>query len=316
LNESSSPPPHAQEDGVALSVVVAIVSDTVGPSDPGALADCLEALTHQVDAPETEIIVPYLSESGGFGPVRERFPNARFLPVVAKRSGRGREHHDVLRARGLLAARGRVVALVEDHGVPDPEFCARVVDAHSGGSVVVGGAIENRVDRVLNWAVYFCDFGRYQNPVPSGPSPFASDANISYAMDTLRSVQPIWQEAFSEVVVNQELSVSGVAITLRGDIVVRQNRTGLSMRNAMLERFVWGRSYGATRAGLTNRVATLTHALVTPLLPLLLSGRIGRVAWSRGRLRSQFIKALPAIVLLQVAWSAGELAGSLKGLPE
>ncbi len=48
-----------------------------------------------------------------------------------------------------------------------------------------GGAIENGIDQPLNSAVNDCDFGKYQNPLPSGESDFASDANTSYGPTAL-----------------------------------------------------------------------------------------------------------------------------------
>src|ERR1700681_5044734 len=100
------------------------------------------------------------------------------------RSG-SREHHDELRARGLALARGYIVALIEDHGIPAPDWCAQILESHRQPFAVVGGAIENGIDRPLNWAVYYCDFLRYQNPLQEGTSAFASDANVSYKRSAL-----------------------------------------------------------------------------------------------------------------------------------
>jgi hypothetical protein len=121
----------------------------------------------------------------------------------------GREHHDVLRARGLAAAHGDLVGLLEVHARPDPQWCASVAAAHRQPYAAVGGAIENGVDRPLNWAVYYCDFGRYQNPVPAGETLFASDANVTYKRAALEGVRPSWQESFREVVVNRALTSLG-----------------------------------------------------------------------------------------------------------
>ncbi len=49
----------------------------------------------------------------------------------------------------------------------------------------IGGAIENGTNRLLNWAVYFYDLGRYQNPLEMAESPFASIVNISYKRSSL-----------------------------------------------------------------------------------------------------------------------------------
>src|SRR5690606_26362321 len=106
----------------------------------------------------------------------------------------------------------------------------------------VGGAIENGLDHPLNWAVYYCDFGRYQNPVPAGETPYASDANVTYKRADLERVRPVWEGAFREVVVNGALKSEGRGIALDPRIVVYQHRRGLNLATALRERFVWGRS--------------------------------------------------------------------------
>jgi len=188
--------PSNKAEGIpALSVVVAIVSDTTGPADATHLAQCLEAFSNQLGDVPVELIVPHLEEVRGLEDVKQRFPHVNFLPVtgLSRASAGGREHHDILRAHGLLAARGEYVTLVEDHAKPDPMYCANILSAHLKNDAVIGGAIENSVDRPINWAVYFCDFGKYQNPVPEGDSPFASDANVSYRRSMLDSVRQIWE---------------------------------------------------------------------------------------------------------------------------
>ena len=180
----------------ALSVVVAIVSDTTDRPDVSHLEPCLAALTQQSGAPAMEIIVPYHPSVDGIARVRERYPDVRFMEVADLRTytgqGGSREHHDELRARGLAVARGTIVALIEDVGLPAPDWSASVVEAHRQPFAAVGGAIENGIDRPLNWAVYFCDFLRYQNPLPEGESAIASDANVSYKRAALESIRPVW----------------------------------------------------------------------------------------------------------------------------
>lgn len=300
-----------------LSVVVVIVSDTTLPRASAVhLADCLDALASQVDAPPFEVIVPHTAAVDGLDAVRARFPDIRFLPVpdVVARVG-GREHHDVLRARGMAVARGEIVGLLEDHARPHPRWCASVADAHRGPYAAIGGAIENGIDRPLNWAVYFCDFGKYQNPVPAGETAFASDANVTYKRDALEAVRPAWQQAFREVVVNGALKDQGRTIALDPTIVVYQNRRGLGLREAVHERFVWGRSYAATRRASLSLLTRLAFTALSPVLPAVLLLRMARISHGRGSFPC-FVRALPATVLLLATWSAGEGLGYLTGVPD
>lgn len=297
------------------AVVVVIVSDTIQARGSAAhLGDCLDALSKQIDAPPFEVIVPHLENVEGIEVVQARFPVVRFLPMpdVVVRLG-GREHHDVLRARGLAAAHGDLVGLLEDHARPDPQWCASVAAAHRQPYAAVGGAIENGVDRPLNWAVYYCDFGRYQNPVPAGETLFASDANVTYKRAALEGVRPSWQESFREVVVNRALTSLGQTIALDPKIIVYQNRQGLSLHTALLERFAWGRSYAATRQALLTVPKRVAYAALSPLLPAILLIRMAKTSWARHSFGT-FARALPITVLLVAAWSAGEGVGYLLGV--
>ena len=304
-----TPTPHP-----VLSVVVVIVSDTTDRPSAALLADCLDALGRQVDAPAMEVIVPHLVEVDGLDAVKALFPRVRFMPVpdVSARPG-GREHHDVLRARGLAASSGDLIGLLEDHARPDPRWCASVVAAHQAPHAAVGGAIENGVDRALNWAVYYCDFGKYQNPVPGGDAAFASDANVTYKRADLERVRASWQDAFREIVVNGALKAAGRTIVLDSRVVAYQNRRGLSLGAALHERFIWGRSYAATRRALLSVPRRLAYALLSPALPAVLFLRMARTAAERGSFR-EFARAAPLTALLLVTWSIGEGIGYLAGL--
>ena len=304
-------------DRPALSVVVAIVSDTTAPASYAHLAPCLAALIEQDASESIEIIVPYLPSTIGISLLREQFPAVRFaeVPDLRLSSGRSgsREHHDELRARGLALARGNIVALIEDHGIPAPDWCARIIESHRQSFAVVGGAIENGIDRPLNWAVYYCDFLRYQNPLQAGPSTFASDANVSYKRAALESIRPIWQDIFRESSVNDTLRSQGATVALAPEIVLHQHRLGLRLASALQERFVWGRSYAAARIARAGTGQRVFWAVLSPALPALLLLRMTLLAFKKRRTFISFLKALPLTAILLVSWACGEFMGYVTG---
>jgi hypothetical protein len=307
----------AAVDNPVLSVVVAIVSDTTDHPDASHLEPCLAALMQQVGAPAMEIIVPYHPSVDGIARLRHQYAAVRFLEVADLRTytGRGgsREHHDELRARGLALACGSIVALIEDVGIPPPDWSARLVEAHQGPFGGVGGAIENGIDRPLNWAVYFCDFLRYQNPLPGGESTIASDANVSYKRAALEAIRPVWQEFFHEASVNGALRARGEKLALAPHAVLYQHRQGLRLKAALKERFVWGRSYAATRAALAGTSRRVFWAVLSPLLPGLILARMTLLAWKKRRTLAAFLKALPLTAALTLSWSWGEFVGYVTG---
>ena len=302
-----------------LSVVVAIVSDTAEQrAGVGHLAGCLEALSNQVDTLSMELIVPYHENVDGIEGLQSQFPHVTFVPVrdlkTSSRKGGSREHHDTLRARGITAAQGDLIALMEDHARPDENWCTNTIAAHRASYAAIGGAIENGIDRPLNWAVYYCDFGKYENPLPSGESAYASDANVSYKRSVLESVRTTWEQSFREVIVNGTLMSRGEKVALRSDIIVYQHRSDLQLGRALCERFIWGRSYAAARSALLSHSKRLVYAALSPLLPAILMLRMTLMAWKRQRHFGKFLRALHLIALLQICWSLGEGAGYLTGV--
>lgn len=300
-----------------LSVVVAIVSDTTGSPDTAHLEPCLKALDRLPSDVSTEIVVPFYPAVKGIAALKDRYPRVNFVEVTDLKTYTGRsgnrEHHDELRARGLAQARGEIVALIEDHGIVTPDWSTRLLAAHAGASAAVGGAIENGIDRPLNWAVYFCDFLRYQNPLPEGETAIVSDANVAYKRIPLESVRPIWQEIFHESSVTAALRSKGQQIVLAPAAVLHQHRMGLTVRSALKERYVWGRSYAATRARLARPAQRAFWAFFSPALPVLMMARMTLMAWKKRRTFGAFLKAMPLTSALAVSWSCGEWVGYVTG---
>lgn len=301
-----------------LSVVLVICSDTVDSEvDLSILDGNLAALHAQVSPPTLEIIVPYASPQTGIDALRKKYSNVIFKPAadLATYQGPGsREHHDELRARGLAEARGEIVALLEDHGYPDRHWARNMWVEHRAGCAAVGGAIENGIDRPLNWAVYFSDFFRYHNPVPAGESRLASDVNVSYKRTALDSIRSLLSASFRETTVNQALLERGEKIRLSPAVIVQQSRKNLSIAGALKERFIWGRSYAGGRSREIGD-KRLIFGVFCPVLPLVLIFRIARTVFQRRRLVGAFLKAFPLVVPLAASWSLGELVGYITARP-
>jgi hypothetical protein len=307
--------PGSQGEGgaPALSVVIALIAGGRAP-----IRTCLSALEQSALGQPVECIVPYDSRLDGVAALAERFRWVDFVDARAEINAggggtAGREHHDVLRAIGLRRARGTVVALLEDHGTPCDDWCQAVMAAHRSPAAAIGGAVENGVDRVLNWAVYYCDFGRYQSPLPLGSVEFVSDSNVAYRRAALDAIAGVWTEAFHETSVHGALRARGEALRLDPGMVVYQTRLGLRLLPALRERYVWGRSFAATRVADASPGLRLRFAAAAGVLPAVLTARIVSGALRRRRRLGRLILALPLITLLQTVWSIGELVGYATG---
>ena len=246
-----------------------------------------------------------------------RFLEARGLDTRAARAGASREHHDTLRTIGLRAATGRVVALTEDHAVVSPTWCAdmlRLIDAHPR-LAAIGGAVEHGGASLLSRAVYLCDFGRYQNPLPEGPAEFVSDSNVAYRREALHAVEDAWRDDYHETAVHWALVEAGYELWLTPHSEVRQVRSGLRLGSALRERFVWGRSFAGTRVRDAGGSTRAKFALLSLLLPEVLTWRVIRGASRRGRADGRFWRAVPHVYLLHAFWALGELVGYVTGDP-
>ena len=301
----------------ALSVVVGLIS-----GHKRDLARCLAALRGQREPLPVEVIVPYDDPCADVATLAAEFPEVKFLRATAldtwkARAGASREHHDALRTLGLRAATADVVALTEDHAHAAPDWCGEMAAAleRHPEAAAVGGAVECDSDRRLNWAVWFCDFGRYQNPLPEGRAAFVSDSNVAYRRRALDKVEPVWRDRYHETAVHAAMVEAGFALCTTPRAVVRQARGDLALGAALRERFVWGRSFAGTRARLVGSPRRWGLALLTPVLPVVMTWRVTRTALDRGRHRRRFVEVLPLILLLHAVWALGEFVGYVTADP-
>ncbi len=307
---------RSNEPGSGLSVVVGLISGK--KSD---LQRCLRALHTQSSKLSLEIIVPYDEPCADVATLVAEFPGVQFIHAVGldtaqARTGASREHHDTLRTIGLRAARGDTIALTEDHAHTANTWGAEMLAAleRHPNAAAVGGAVECDSDRLLNWAVWFCDFGRYQNPIPEGRSVFVSDSNVAYRRAALEKVADVWNDDYHETAVHWAMVDAGFELCTTPRVVVWQARGELPLGVALRERFVWARSFAGTRARMIGARRFVLAAL-SPLLPLVMTWRLAKDAIQRRRHAGRFVTCLPLILVLESVWAWGEFVGYLTADP-
>jgi glycosyl transferase family 2 len=299
----------------AVTVVVALISGKTAD-----LERCLTALDTQEDAPPLEILVPYDEACREVATLASRFPRARFIPLEGfdtrqARAGASREHHDVLRTLGLRRAAGDVVILTEDHAFADPRWCASLLEVLAREPTVacIGGAVEWGGRTLLSYAVFLCDFGRYQNPLPEGPAAFVSDSNVCYRRRVLDQLADAWRDQYREAVLHGAIAARGEQLWLTPRSVVWQGRSGLTWGEAIRERYVWGRSYAASRVQSGGIGRRAVYAGFSVALPFLLTWRLVSGARRRGRLDGRTVASIPLLFALSAVWSIGEGIGYVTG---
>jgi hypothetical protein len=267
-----------------------------------------------------EIVVPYDETVGSVDSLAAQFPSVRFVAMGSvatrrpERSHAGQhELYDRRRARGLAEARGELIAILEDRGIPRPDWAQTLHDLHELPHSVIGGAIDNAVDRPLNWAVFFCDFGRYQLPLAPRPARFVSDINICYKRGALDSAQELWKDRYHETTVHWAMLRAGHTLFLDPRPVVEQRREALKLGALLRERFHWGRLFAYTRVRECGTARRIVLALASPLLPLALFVRTSATQLRKRTRLGRFLIAAPAVMLLLIAWSLGEAVGYVTG---
>ncbi len=300
----------------SLSIVITIVSGRA------ALRRCLDALATQPCPAEVEIIVPYDKWSSEVGDLVQEFPRILFHfyddpGVASSPTIPARKHrlYDRRRAVGLQLARGRIIAMTEDHAVPAADWVKEIIAAHAQPYSVIGGAIENAVDRPLNWALYYCDFGRYGQPLPAGEAEYVSDVNVSYKREALNSIREVWSEAYHETTAHWALRSRGEVLYLDPRLVVYQRRPAIAWRQAYRERIEWGRVFAETRVTEIGFWRRLIYAAGAPVLPVLLSLRVWMRMRRQRRSPGQIIRTMPIACVLLTGWALGEMIGYVAGAP-
>lgn len=306
-------------DPVAASVIVTIV-------DGGAaLRACLTALRGQEGASSFEVIVPWDASVADIEDVRSDFPEVDFLALGGLSTERPPESHagqhelfDRRRSAGLAAARGDLICILEDRGIPDPDWLTTLERLHAtapASTAAVGGGVECGVDRALNWAVYFCDFGRYQPPFEAGARDYVTDVNIAYRRDALEATRDLWIERYHETTVNWALTRDGKTLFLSPEPLIRQVRRDLHLGGLVRERLDWGRLFAYTRAREASALRRVAFVVLAPVLPVVLLVRHARLQFGKRRHFRRFLMVSPLVLVLLAAWSLGEFRGYLSGRP-
>lgn len=272
------------------------------------LVRCLEALSQQRDAPQFDVVVAAAPRLGELARVRQRFPQAQII------ANEGVTSPLDLAARALAAARGDVILLTEDHCVPDSEWVRSLTGTIQRNGSAVGGAVDPLDPEIMtafDWAFYYVDFYKYQAPLTAGIAESLSVCNVAYRRSNIESLDEPWRTSFHETRIHIALAKQGAPLWMEPRARVRAGRR-VDRSDALRERYSFGRYYAFRRIE-RHESARLWLALGSPLLPLVLVGRMARAAARDDRTARRFLRSLPDLAALVLAWSFGEALGYLTG---
>jgi hypothetical protein len=95
-------------------------------------------------------------------------------------------HRGDAAAKGIRAATAPIVAMIEDHSYPEPEWAESFLRAHDGPWTAVGPAVANaNPDYVASWVNYVLAYAIFAPPLPAGERDLLPWHNSAYKRDAL-----------------------------------------------------------------------------------------------------------------------------------
>jgi glycosyltransferase involved in cell wall biosynthesis len=296
-------PDRAPEQPPLVSVVIACVNGLP------YIVSCLEHLANQdADIPYEAVVVDACGQDVR-DEIRRRFPGPEVQLVgVPQRLSIPR-----LRGIGMARARGRMIAILEDHCNVAPGWLRAVERAHENGWQAIGGAVENgSTDRVIDWAVFFCEYARFMLPLDKGVAPEITGNNSVYAREALEQLGAEIDDEVWEGFMHRRLKELGVPFHCDPELVV-SHKKAFGFLYFLSQRYHYSRSFAGMRVAGAPTTKRVLYALATGVLPPVLWGRIARTVWAKRRERLRLVKAAPLIFVFTFAWAWGEFVGSLAG---
>jgi hypothetical protein len=217
-----------------------------------------------------------------------------------------------LRREGLLAARGEVVAVLEEHCTAPPGWLAAIETHFRSGDAAIGGPIlDDDFARLCDWVVYFSEYHNYMPPWERGERAMLNGANIAYARDKVLRHRDALAAGYWEVVLHPPLQADGAfrAVPEMGARHTGPFDYGYYLRQRYLLSRVWGGSQ-RLQGGLAKRIV---HLLAGPIFPLFLLARIGKRVLEKGTRTAKLVQCLPLLVPVVCAYTLGEWLGYLIG---
>jgi hypothetical protein len=214
-------------------------------------------------------------------------------------------------SEGLFRARGRIVAFTTTQFVVGPRWAMALIEGIRSGWAGVGGNITIAPGAsVIDWAVYYLRYSAFMAARPGQPTAgeIAGD-NAAYRRDLLDEHRTAFSSGFWEVEYHQLLRRRGerLGVAEGADAAFVG---GSSVHSMIGARFAHGAHFARWRIAQAG-VSRLRVIFASPLVPVVLLGRIARRALRQRGHRVRFVIASPVLLMFAVAWAFGEFCGGL-----
>jgi glycosyltransferase involved in cell wall biosynthesis len=272
------------------------------------LRECLRALGKQHGCVNAEVIVADCVGAEVTGMMKREFPSIRLIAFQEKQSV------PKLRAAALAQTQGRIIAITEDHCIPPPDWFESVLRAHQvNPRPAIGGAVDNgATKRIIDWAVFFCEYSNFISPVASGVVHDLPGPNVSYKREALSALREMIKDEYWETFVHGQLESEGKELWSDPSVKVIHKKH-FRFTDFLSERFHYSRAFAGTRNESMTLAKRFVYLCASPLLPPVLLLRISRRVFAKKQHLPQFALSLPYILTFMIAWAVGECVGYATG---
>jgi glycosyltransferase involved in cell wall biosynthesis len=291
---------------LSLSVLIANVNGLP------MIGECLEALAARPQDLQVEVIVADAAGGESVRMIREQFPWVKLLTPAECLS------IPQLRAAALAHSQGDIVAVIEDHCIVDGRWYEATVEAHSANpdAMAIGGAVENgSCDRLVDWAVFFCEYSGFMLPLSRGATRGITGNNVSYkraAFAGIDDLDQVLNGGFWESTLHNRLLDRGNVLFQEPGIVVYHKKS-FGFLYFMSQRYHYSRYYAGTLFAEASPATRLFRFFASLALPPLLLARISATVMRKGRHRKKLVQTVPLLVVFTSTWALGEMVGILSG---
>ncbi len=271
------------------------------------IAECLTALERQDCDFDFEIIVADRTNDGTDRYIREHFQRVKLIKLDAECG------IPEMRANAIEHASGEFLVITEDHCIAPENWLTGIVEAHDSGYEVIGGAVENvSVRRLIDWAVFLCEYSSFMPPIVKGETLFITGNNTSYKRSVIEKVDKALLTDYWEYFLQKELQQSGVRFLSVPSLIISHKKE-FGFFYFLSQRFHYSRSFAAMRKRKSPMSDQLIYLFYTPILPFHLIWRIAQNVRQKRRNYREFLLSLPFLLIFMGSYALGEFIGQLFG---
>jgi len=217
-------------------------------------------------------------------------------------------------AAGLRQADAPLVAFVEEHSYPNPEWAEALIKAHQQPWAAVGPVMRNaNPERLTSWVDFLIHYGRWLDPAPAGPIDHLPGHNSSYKRSILLGYGPALEDMIeAESVLHWDLGAKGYRLYLEPAAKV-SHLNFERFSSWMSAQFYSGRLFATSRAKRWSPLRRLIYIGGALLIPAVRLWRTLRHLRRSKKEYHLFPQILPVLILGLVINAVGEMAGLLWG---